>query len=45
MADKANEKFRQATIGISQPVQAIYYNDPQPDKIIYQALAWLKGKS
>ncbi|HWK05754.1 MAG TPA: DUF5107 domain-containing protein [Puia sp.] len=42
MPEKALEKFRQATVGISQPVQAIYYNDPQPDKIIYQALAWLK---
>jgi len=40
--EKAMEKFRQATIGISKPIQAIYYNDPQPDKIIYQALAWLK---
>jgi tetratricopeptide (TPR) repeat protein len=40
--DAATEKFREATIGISQPAQAIYYNDPQPDKIIYQALAWLK---
>jgi len=34
--------FRKATLGISEPAQAIYYNDPQPDKIIYQALAWLK---
>lgn len=42
MPEKATEKFRQATVGISKPVQAIYYNDPQPDKIIYQALAWLK---
>ncbi|MES1159160.1 MAG: DUF5107 domain-containing protein [Bacteroidota bacterium] len=41
-SEKAREKFRQATIGNSKPVQAIYYNDPQPDKIIYQALAWLK---
>lgn len=40
--DEAAENFREATVGISQPVQAIYYNDPQPDKIIYQALAWLK---
>ena len=40
--DKANEFFKQATIGISEPVQAIYYNDPQPDKIFYQALAWIK---
>jgi tetratricopeptide (TPR) repeat protein len=38
----ALEKFRAATVGISQPSQAIYYNDPQPDKIIYQALAWIK---
>lgn len=34
--------FRKATIGISEPVQAIYYNDQQPDKIFYQGLAWLK---
>jgi tetratricopeptide (TPR) repeat protein len=38
----ATRCFQQATIGISQPVQAIYYNDPQPDKIVYQALAWKK---
>jgi tetratricopeptide (TPR) repeat protein len=36
----AKEKFLAATKGISEPVQAIYYNDPQPDKIVYQALAW-----
>lgn len=40
--EKATEKFREATVGLSQPAQAIYYNDPQPDKIIYQALAWAK---
>jgi tetratricopeptide (TPR) repeat protein len=40
--DKAVELFTAATVGISQPAQAIYYNDPQPDKIIYQALAWVK---
>ncbi len=34
--------FRKATMGISEPAQAIYYNDPQPDKVIYQALAWLR---
>ncbi len=38
----ATEYFRLATVGISEPVQAIYYNDPQPDKIVYQALAWRK---
>jgi len=39
---EATKRFREATVGASTPVQAIYYNDPQPDKIIYQALAWLK---
>ena len=39
---KALAFFRRATVGISEPAQAIYYNDPQPDKIIYQALAWLR---
>ncbi|MGN6417100.1 MAG: DUF5107 domain-containing protein [Pseudobacter sp.] len=39
---KAKEYFIKATVGISEPVQAIYYNDPQPDKIVYQALAWRK---
>ncbi len=34
--------FKKATNGISEPVQAIFYNDPQPDKIFYQGLAWLK---
>jgi tetratricopeptide (TPR) repeat protein len=34
--------FNKATQGISEPVQAIFYNDPQPDKIFYQGLAWLK---
>ena len=40
--EEAMAKFKEATVGIGQPVQAIYYNDPQPDKIVYQALAWLK---
>lgn len=39
---KATYYFQQATKGISEPVQAIFYNDPQPDKIFYQGLAWLK---
>ncbi|MEP6682871.1 MAG: DUF5107 domain-containing protein [Parafilimonas sp.] len=39
---KATDFYQQATLGISEPVQAIYYNDPQPDKIFYQALAWMK---
>ena len=38
--DKANAFFRSATQGDSEPQQAFYYNDSQPDKIYYQALAW-----
>ncbi|WP_295124865.1 DUF5107 domain-containing protein [uncultured Chitinophaga sp.] len=38
----AIQNWQQATKGISEPVQAIFYNDPQPDKIFYQGLAWLK---
>jgi len=41
-SQRAIAKFTAATIGTSEPVQAIYYNDPQPDKILYQALAWQK---
>lgn len=40
--EKCLEFFDAATKGISEPVQAIFYNDPQPDKIFYQALAWIK---
>lgn len=32
--------WRAATEGKDEPAQAIFYNDPQPDKIYYQALAW-----
>ena len=39
---KATEKFTAATQGISEPAQAIFYNDQQPDKIFYQGLAWMK---
>ncbi|MEN0052680.1 MAG: DUF5107 domain-containing protein [Mucilaginibacter sp.] len=42
LSDKVREKFTDATKGNSKPVQAIYYNDPQPDKIFYQALALRK---
>lgn len=44
MGDKqsANEYFTKATLGLSEPNQAIYYNDQQPDKIFYQGLAWRK---
>lgn len=40
--DKAAAHFKAATKGISEPTQAIYYNDPQPDKIVYQAFSWIK---
>ena len=42
MNEDAILRFKMATNGISEPVQAIFYNDPQPDKIVYQGLAWLK---
>ena len=34
--------FEKATIGNDEPVQSVFYNDPQPDKIFYQGLAWIK---
>jgi tetratricopeptide (TPR) repeat protein len=40
--EKASTYFQCATNGISEPVQALFYNDAQPDKIFYQGLAWLK---
>jgi tetratricopeptide (TPR) repeat protein len=39
---EAEKCFRMAVTGISEPVQAIFYNDPQPDKIFYQGLSWTK---
>ena len=42
LKQEAREKFELAIKGISEPAQAIFYNDPQPDKIFYQGLAWLK---
>jgi len=42
LIEQANAKFIDATKGLSEPVQAIFYNDQQPDKIFYQGLAWLK---
>ncbi len=44
LADKkmADHYYRMATAGISEPAQAVFYNDPQPDKIFYRGLAWLK---
>lgn len=36
----ARECFEKATVGSSEPQQAFFYNDQQPDKIFYQGLAW-----
>jgi tetratricopeptide (TPR) repeat protein len=34
--------FRLATKGNAEPKPALFYNDPQPDKILYQGLSWIK---
>lgn len=39
---QAEALFRKATQGLSEPAQAVYYNDQQPDKIFYQGLGWKK---
>ena len=38
--ERARGYFFKATVGSSEPVQAFFYNDQQPDKIFYQGLAW-----
>ena len=38
--EKARNFFAKATRGATEPVQAFFYNDPQPDNIFYQGLAW-----
>lgn len=38
--EKAFFYLQKATIGSSEPQQAFFYNDQQPDKIYYQGLAW-----
>ncbi len=42
LGDKINGEiyFRKATVGSSEPQQAFFYNDQQPDKILYKGLAW-----
>jgi tetratricopeptide (TPR) repeat protein len=42
MPDKAKLFFEKASAGTTEPVQAIFYNDPQPDQILYRGLAFLK---
>lgn len=36
---KAQAYWEKASHGLNEPAQAVYYNDQQPDKIFYQALA------
>lgn len=38
----AKQMFELATAGDGEPVQAIFYNDPQPDYIFYKGLAYIK---
>jgi tetratricopeptide (TPR) repeat protein len=38
----ARECWEKASVGLSEPSVAMYYNDQQPDKIFYQGLALLK---
>ena len=40
--EKAVQFYRRATVGDSEPAAAIFYNDPQPEGIFYQGLAWEK---
>lgn len=40
--EKAAHYWEKATIGLSEPSAAMFYNDQQPDKIFYQGLAWEK---
>lgn len=40
--EKAIHYFRLAASGEMEPVQAIYYNDPQPDNLFFQGLSYLK---
>jgi tetratricopeptide (TPR) repeat protein len=40
--EEAKVCFKKATTGVSEPAQAIFYNDAQPDKIFYQGMAWIK---
>ncbi|MBK0383585.1 DUF5107 domain-containing protein [Pedobacter sp. SD-b] len=42
LPEKAQAFFEKASRGNAEPVQAIFYNDAQPDKIFYQGLAWIK---
>lgn len=38
---KATDCFKKATVGPTEPVAAMYYNDAKPDKIFYAGLAFM----
>jgi len=38
--ENARHWLTKATVGMAEPQQAFFYNDPQPDQLFYQALAW-----
>ncbi len=40
--EKAEECFKKASTGLSEPAGMMYYNDQPPETIFYQGLAWLK---
>ncbi|NER17862.1 DUF5107 domain-containing protein [Spongiivirga citrea] len=40
--EKAEEYWKKASEGLSDPSPAMFYNDQQPDKIFYQGLALIK---
>lgn len=40
--NSAKKYWQKASQGLSEPLQAIFYNDQQPDKIFYQGLALVK---
>ncbi len=40
--ESARECFRKASVGISEPASAVYYNDQPPETIFYQGMAKIK---
>jgi tetratricopeptide (TPR) repeat protein len=38
--DRAQDAWQQASIGLSEPTSALYYNDQPPEMIFYQGLAY-----
>ena len=41
-SEKAKDFYRKASIGLSEPTSAMYYNDQPPEMIYYQGLAMIK---